>query len=316
MALAASSWVLPRIDWGPPLDVATDAPPSEARLLATWPPTEFENTATDCFSLGDQIWIWQPEVGAVRFSLHQPLIVASLWPGGDAAWFREVLYRSWLPAIYPLWGRQVLHASAIMCAATGDAVAFTGSTHAGKSTTAYGMSRREKWERVCDDTLAFSIGGTRNTVGSEDPPASSPDPAALRSDPPTVLLHPLPQEGRLRPASAEYYGVTDRPDETLAWPDRTPVLKAAYVLEGDATFAGPAEFARLRVTEALPLLLQQAYALSFGIPKYNQQLMKDYLALASAVPVFRLRYRRSFDVAEELFTAIERHLASEAGVDG
>lgn len=290
MPLDASSWTLPRIEWGGPVDLAA-SPPPDARLLARWPPTEFETTATDCFTLGDQMWIWQPEVGAVRFNLYEPHIVASLWPGGDPDWLREIVYRSWLPAIYPLWGRQVLHASAVMCTSTGDAVAFTGPTRAGKSTTAYGMSRRPAWQRICDDTLAFSVAGQ------------------------TIRLHPLPQEGRLRPESAAHYGVADRPGEQLTWPDRTPVLKAAYVLEGDPAFDRAAEFTRLRAAEALPLMMQQAYALSFGMPKYNQLLMKDYLALVSAVPVFRLRYRRSFDVVEELFAAIERHLASEAGVD-
>jgi hypothetical protein len=42
--------------------------------------------------------------------------------------------------------------------------------------------------------------------------------------------------------------------------------------------------------------------------------MKDYLALASRVPVFGLRYRRSFDVAEELFAALDAHLQGELGV--
>lgn len=290
--LDAASWTLPRIDWGAPLDAAA-SPPSGASLIARWPPTEFEQTATDCFILDDQIWIWQPEVGAVRFSLYEPTLAASLWPGGDADWFREVLHRSWLPAIYPLWGRQVLHASAVVCQRAGAAVAFTGSTHAGKSTMAYGMGARPGWRTLCDDTLAFSICRERHQVGSE------------------VLLHPLPQEIRLRPASAEYFGVADRPATTLDWPMGTQSLRAVYVLDGGDTFELPPSFERIRATEGLPALLQQAYALSFGIPKYNQQLMKDYLALASSVPVFRLRYRRSFDVMDVLFAAVERHLAAE-----
>ena len=177
---------------------------------------------------------------------------------------------------------------------TGDAVAFTGPTHAGKSTTAYGVGRREGWRPICDDTLAFSVNRTAGSGG--------------------VRLHSSPNDSRLRPASAEYYGVSDRPQETLEWPDLDLHLKAVYVIEGDEHFEQPAEFSRLRGAEALPLLLQQAYALSFTLPKYNQQLMKDYLALATMVPVFRLRYRRSFDVAEELFAAIAGHLATEAGV--
>jgi hypothetical protein len=302
--LGADAWAEPSIDWLDTLDVpAVHAHLSaDARLLARWPATEFDPTPTDCFLEGDQIWIWQPEVGAVRFSLTAPHITAWLWPGADPAWFRQVVTRSWLPAVYPLWGRQVLHASAAMCTATGDTVAFTGPTHAGKSTTAYGFARRRGWQLLADDTVAFSTA------------SSAPDPAVPTCQT-TIRLHPIPQETRLRPATADFYGVGNRSDATVSWPGGAPVLRAIYVLEGDETFASPADFTVLRAAESMPLLLQQAYALSFGIPKYNQALMKDYLAVAAAVPAFRLRYRRSFDVADELFAAIERHVADVVGID-
>ena len=117
---------------------------------------------------------------------------------------------------------------------TGDAVAFTGPTHAGKSTTAYGVGRREGWRPICDDTLAFSVNRTAGSGG--------------------VRLHSIPNDSRLRPASAEYYGVSDRPQETLEWPDLDLHLKAVYVIEGDEHFEQPAEFSRLRGAEALPRL--------------------------------------------------------------
>lgn len=281
-------WVHARILWGETLDAVTQdlSKPAGATHLVTWPATEFDTTETDCFTIGDQIWIWQPEVGAVRFVLNQASLDAFRWPDADPDRFRQIVTRAWLPAIYPLWGRQVLHASAIASPATGNAVAFTGSTHAGKSTTAYGVARRGAWRLVCDDTLGFSI-----EAGS-------------------VPLYPLPNESRLRPASAEYYGLTGQAPETLSWPDRTVLLKTVYVLDGNKQHPPTTEFTRLRAAEALPLLLQQAYALSFELPKYNQQLMKDYLALTAGVPVYRLRYRRSFDEAEALFASIENHLAS------
>jgi len=65
------------------------------------------------------------------------------------------------------------------------------------------------------------------------------------------------------------------------------------------------------VAERLPLLLQQAYALSFKIPKYNQELMTAYAQLAASVPAYRLRFQRSFAVAGALFDAIDRHAAAE-----
>lgn len=286
--LGADSWVEPAIHWLDTLDISGTRTElsTDGQLLVTWPASEFDTTETDCFRLGDHIWIWQPEVGAVRFALHTPHLQAYLWPGADRAWFRQVVTRSWLPAIYPLWGRQVLHASALVYGAAGDTVAFAGATHAGKSTTAFGLRQRFGWPALCDDTLAFSL------------------------DDGQVRLHPLQNEARLRPASAGFYGVTDRPEETLEWPGGTPTLRAVYFLEGHDVFEQTGEFTRLRAAEALPLLLAQAYALSLNLPKYNQQLMKDYLSLASGVPSFRLRYRRSFDVADDLFSSIAAHLAS------
>jgi hypothetical protein len=291
----ATHWTQPEIEWREPFDLAAwDAATAASRQpLVTWPPTEYETTETDGFRVQDDLWIVQRDVGAVRFRLTEPRLDAYPWPGGNDARFRDFVTRSWLPAIYPLWGRQVLHASAIVCPSTGSAVAFTGPTRAGKSTTAFGLSRRGAWVHACDDTLAFSI-----------------DPGEAGR----VRLHPIPNEARLRPASADYYGRGDAPTESLNWPGGDVELKAVYVLDGDETCPETAVFVRLRVAEVLPILLQQAFALSFNMASYNQRLMKDYLALAGIVPAYRLRYRRSFDVAEALFSAIEAHLQAEFGV--
>jgi hypothetical protein len=286
----SSDWVDPLINWGPALDAAHFNELQAVREpLVTWPATEFDPTDTDCFSAGDDLWIWQPAVGAVRFRVDAPSVDAYPWPGAEHARFREIVTRSWLPAIYPLWGRQVLHASAVHCAGTGATVAFTGPTHAGKSTTAYGLQRAFGWQALSDDTLAFSHNGT------------------------SVRLHPLPNGTRLRPASAGFFG-EDPAGVRIPWPGGAPFLSAIYVLEGDESHPVVSAFERLRASDALPLLLQQAFTFSLQIPKYNQQLIRDYLALVSVVPTFRLRYRRSFDVAAELYSAIRDHLAHEAGV--
>jgi hypothetical protein len=265
----------PVIEWLAALDVAAASHQLQtAELLATWPITEFDTTRTECYRRGDDIWIWQPDVGAIRCTLAEPHIDAWTWPGCDAAWFRQVVERSWLPAIYPLWGRQVLHASAIFCPSTGAVVSFTGPRQAGKSTTAYGISRRSDWRALADDTLAFTIDASDRSARSSD-----------------VIVHPLPSIGDVRLQ-----------------------LRAIYVLDPDERLRKTAHFARLGAAEAFPLLLRQAFGLSIEIPKYNQQLLTDYRALAVRVPVFRLTYRRGFSVAEELFEALELHLTTEVGI--
>lgn len=287
----------PSIDWSAdPLDVdAAHAHLAHAEHLATWPITEFDTTETHCYRAGDRIWIWQPDVGAARVSLERPQLTAWTWPDGDRERFRQVVTRSWLPAICTLWGRQVLHASAVLFDhVDGGVVGFTGPTHAGKSTLAFGLARHAGWQLLADDTLVFSI-------------AASPDRQVARRSTSRVPLHPLAQRARLRAPSAEYFGVAES-ESDLPWPACSPELRAVYVLDPAGDRGPVADITPLGAAEALPLLLQQAYALSFGMPAQNQALMKDYVVLAATVPAFRLRYRRSFDAAGELFASVEQHV--------
>jgi hypothetical protein len=129
-----------------------------------------------------------------------------------------------------------------------------------------------------------------------------------------IQVHPLRNDIRLRPASADYFATDAQTIERIDWPAGNLSLKAIYVLDGDAEFPPAVEFTRLRTAESLPLLLQQAYALSFEIPTYNQKLMRDYAELAASVPMFRLRYQRSFTAADGLFGALDAHIAAHVEV--
>ena len=293
--LDPNSWVEPIMEWTAPVDSAAlrQRLASDGELLTTWPAAPSETAPTDCFKLEDRYWIAQLGVGAVSFNTSEARLAAFPFSDGDPVWFREIVRRSWLPAIYPFWGRQVIHASAAAVATTGDVVAFTGHTHAGKSTTAYGLARCHGWRLVADDTLAFS---------------STSDSRARH-----IHLHPLKNEIRLRPASADYFTTGSQSREVIEWPAGNLQMRAIYVLEGDSAFSHSPEFTRLRAAEALPLLLEQAYALSFEIPTYNQKLMREYAQLATSVPMFRLRYQRSFAAADGLFDALEAHIAAHVG---
>ena len=290
MTLGAQPWAEPVLEWRAPLDYAAlqDRLQRDAELLTTWPVAPSEAFPTDCYRLGEQYWISQRGVGAVQFTALDPRLSAFPFPDGDVSWFREVVQRAWLPAIYPFWGRQVIHASAAGPSNTSDVIAFTGPTLAGKSTTAYAMGRRPGWRLISDDTLAFTT------------PAGD-----------GIRLHPLRNEARLRPSSADYFGKAGDAFEQVKWPSVPLSLRVVYVLDGVDGHPEPPRFEKLGVAERLPLLLQQAYALSFKIPKYNQELMTAYAHLAASVPVYRLRFQRSFAVAGALFDAIDQHAAAE-----
>jgi hypothetical protein len=262
-----------------------------AELIAAWPPGPFEPGPTEWFHSDRFYWIWQVGVGGIGFSSEPPGVQARPAIEIDPRQFAEVVERCWIPAIYPIWGRQVLHATAV-ADPKGRAVAFTGPTHSGKSTVAYGLGRRPGWRLVCDDMLGFSID---------------------RAGPPRLQLHPLKSEARLRSASAEYYGKTGFTKEAITWPGGPLDLAAIYALdpeEARLTRTDPAVIRPLRPQESYPLLLQQAYALSLNTPAVSQQLMRDYLDLTALVPTFRLSYQRGFDVFERVLDAVERHMTT------
>jgi len=226
----------------------------------------------------------------ISFFEDRPQLTAFPSAQVDPDWFNHLVTRSWLPAIYQIWGRQVLHASAVARSADGSAVAFAGPSHAGKSTMAYGLGRRSGWSLVSDDTLAFSAASTTGAV--------------------EIQLHRLPNDARLRPASAEYFGRTAQPVESYDWLTRPPRMTAVYFLDGDPALPSPARITTLKAGESYALLLEQAHAVTLKLARHNQQLMRDYLQLAATIPVFRLTYRRSFEAFEEVVDALEDHLRS------
>src|SRR5579863_108747 len=109
----AAPWTEPKAHWEPPLD-------SEAHLrwlaahgtrICQWPPAPSETAPTDCFQIDQTFWLWQAGVGGLRFRADRPEFFAFPSSGSNLAWFERVVMHSWLPAIYQVWGRQVLHAS-------------------------------------------------------------------------------------------------------------------------------------------------------------------------------------------------------------
>lgn len=274
-----SAWTEPVIAWSPP--EANDWYQeliAQAERLATWPPAPDDGSPTDCLRIGIDFLIWQPAFGGLLFPPHPPNCRALPAPSADPVWFAHVVTRSWLPAVYQVWGRQVLHASAAVHVETGRVVAFAGPSGAGKSTMAYGLAQRPGWRLLADDTLAFSVSDGQ------------------------IALHPLTNTVRLRPSAAAYFAVAAGPSaRSIPWPDVPLVLDRVCFLDASESTREVAEVAPLGAPDAYRRLLTQAHAFSLQLAEYNQRLMRDYLALAAAASVVHVRYRRAFaDLARVL----------------
>jgi len=288
-----TGWIEPAIHWQSGMGCAAHYAwlLRHGDRLARWPAAPFEISHTDCFALDDEYWIWQPGIGGIRFAAERPEVTAFSTRDVDQAWFIHLVMRSWLPPVYQVWGRQVLHASAVVHEASGDVVAFAGPSGAGKSTVAYGLARRDGWRQVCDDTLAFSC-------ANHDRPNAS------------VTLHHLDNDARLRRATALHFGMSDRPPERVRWPSQPLRLQRIYFLEAaaDETLVDRTHrVTPLRPGDAYRKLLEQAHAFTLEVPSHNQRLMRDYLAVAASVPAYRLTYWKSFDVIDQMFDTVASH---------
>jgi hypothetical protein len=278
----------PRIEWQRPTDARRrhQACVDECTFLTRWDAAPFETDPTDCFVCGASYEIWQPGVGGIRFSPTDPVVVAFPDHVVDASWFERVVTRSWMPAVYQVWGRQVLHASASVRRPGGHVVAFTGPSRSGKSTVAYSLAQRAQWTQLADDTLAFSV---RDGA---------------------IQLQPLTNEARLRPATAAYHRRAHSPVAPLPWPDTPLHLSRVYVLGGDGDARHAATVEPLTAAESYTLLLEQAHAFTLQIPAFNQRILRDYLALAASVPAFRLSYPRAFDRLDTVLDRVEQHASA------
>ena len=156
-----AAWTEPVGHWEPAIDVESHARELAAHSnhLGQWPPEDFETTPTDCYHGAGEYWLTQHGVGAVRFFADRPEYFAYPDLHGDREWFERVVRQSWMPAIYQVWHRQVIHAAAVVHLDTRRLILLVGATGAGKSTLAYGLGREAGWQMVSDDTLAFAHDG-------------------------------------------------------------------------------------------------------------------------------------------------------------
>jgi hypothetical protein len=194
----------------------------------------------------------------------------------------EEYFRRWiLPVAVQAHGLEVLHASAVVTAS--GVVGFSAASEAGKSTLAYGLGRRG-YRVWTDDALAFDV----DEKGAE--------------------TLPLPFRLRLRPASAEHFGLEARVGGTIvaeadADHEERERVAALFLLERRS--GGPASVERVGPLEAFPALLEGSY--HFGLEEGGQKraLLARYLALATRVPIFRLKLATGLGHLDAALDAVE-----------
>jgi hypothetical protein len=222
------------------------------------------------------------------FQFGAPADTVTAWP--HRAVRREAIaetyYRSVLPIVLQACGTEVLHASAVQA---GGVVALCGTSGTGKSSIAFGLSRRghRLW---ADDAVAFDLSG------------------------PSVVALPLPFEMRLRPRAAAFFGVeaeaagaasSGGPLQQVAL-DPVPLAALCVLSRGEEERRGRGvKIERLRPPAGLAALLAHAYCFSLE-EDLKRSMVQHYMELAARVPVFALRFRPGLELLPLILDEIEQ----------
>ncbi len=246
-----------------------------------------ENDGTVCaygHTVNRQHWMYFPGLGSYCFSRHSDEVTAFAQPSVRLDWLEDTFYRSVLPMALQVFGKEVLHASAVEAAY--GTIAFCAISESGKSTIAFGLSRRGHplW---ADDAVVFETSDRG------------------------AWAHPMPFAIRLRPASARYFGDSQNNSTSGDFVSQVKVkpvpLSAVCVLEREDTLA------RVRISKMLPIhafpaVLTHAYCFSLQDIERKRRMIHAYLALVREVPVFKIGFSTGLEALPQLLESIEQEI--------
>ena len=191
------------------------------------------------------------------------------------------------PVALQILGFEALHASSVR--AGEDVLAFCGTSGTGKSTVAYGLSRRG-WPLWSDDAVIFD---TEASTG--------------------VRCFQLPYTVQLRDATRDFFAVgQNQPPGVEDGNEDTPRALAAITVLERHTGNGH-EIRRLDSGEALRAILPHAYRFTLTDRQRTRRTVESYLDLVTRVPVLRARFSPSFAQLPAFLDELEETLRELPG---
>ena len=232
-------------------------------------------------------WLQMPGVAMYCFEDGSDVVVAVPEAGAQPELVQDAFLRAVLPLLLHTRGLEALHASAV-CGPEGVA-AFCAPALTGKSTLAYGLTRRG-YAPFADDAVV------------------------LRQDADGWRAVPVPFRFRLRAAATTYFaadgeqssdnsaraGKQAQPLGALFLPTRIPPAKAE----------APVTVSRLAPAAALPLILSHAYYFNLEDRGRKQRMAAAYLDLATRIPAYDLRYADALGDLSTVLDAVERTISA------
>jgi len=237
---------------------------------------------------GGRCWVHFLGVGTSSFRSRGTIVKAVPCLDVSAPIVEETYVRFILPVALQAGGVEVLHASAVL--GPRGLIAVCGGSGAGKSTIAYGLARRghTPW---ADDAVAFSARGRR------------------------VQAIPLPFVRRLRRDAVAHFRETLAPyarGSALAPTRQCEPFAALFVVDRERSprDGRVVEARQLTADEVFTTILPHCQYFSLHDRPRKQRMVRQYLRLSSAIPVFELRFRRGLARLSAVLDLIEKKTAS------
>jgi hypothetical protein len=265
-------------------------------------------------SHGSEHWMHLPNLAVFQFGDGGHEVLALADPAAVLESIVDAYYRSVLPMALQALDTQVLHASAIRTC--GGVVALCAVSGTGKSTLAFGLSRRgyAVWG---DDAVAFKT--SRSLVQAIPlpfairlrPAAASlfgVDPGAMAYPSPdaAAVAFPTPDPGAVAFSTpdpgAMAFPTRDRPAEADS---RRSPLAALVVLERTPNRDAGVTVERLPAHSAFPAVLAHAYCFSLEDATRKRRMVEEYLRLTASVPTFRVRFAPGLERLDAVLDGIE-----------
>jgi hypothetical protein len=221
-------------------------------------------------------WMHLPELASFCFGGGADGVTAVAQPTVQEGWILDAYRRIVLPMALQTRGQEVLHASAVLTSQ--GVVALCATSETGKSTMAFGLSRRG-WPLWADDAVAFE----------------TLDPGAR-----TI---PLPFSIRLLSDAMAFFGqdlMVAHANPSRNGADRIergPVPLVALLLLGrtqDGSDRPAVQTRRLSPAEAFTGVFAHAYRFAPWDAERKRSTMHHYLELVARVPVFEVLFQPGF----------------------
>lgn len=221
-------------------------------------------------------------------------------PGTSDAVTGHVLLDIAVPAAIAFTGAVVLHATAVVVGST--AIGFLGSSGAGKSTVAIAVARAGE-VLLADDCLRVELLGSDGVIAHPSYPVSR-----LLGDSADAMLG----QGEAGEADATGKVRVDAGSVGIATAQAPVRLGALIALDRSSDLNRVASLEPLSRVRGFMAIADQR--LDIDLPSgVHERIIERFAIVAERVPVYRLRYRSSYDRLPEVVAAVRALAATQHG---